>query len=259
MVAKTLKPGPKISEIFLHFAGDSTMTRFMCDCVKGFYVWHFLLGLCQGGLRVWCVYYTMGKPKFEPLIKQKNRFAVLAESDSDDDLPDYAPLSPTFGSQATPLEDFATSDQSFYMATSEPAPEPVPETISHNVESLDDSGATHFRVWKNDVTRFSLDTNNIFSSPFSRKRTTKKEEDGWTSIESGSLATASSALGPLEGPFATASSVMPASTQEFPSMLSRGDVADAYAWAEKVKTSLDKARHKKMSFFRRTVVLDEKF
>lgn len=210
----------------------------------------------------------MGKPKFEPLIKQKNRFAVLAESDSDDDLPDYAPLSPTFGSQARPLEDFAISGEPFYMATSgepykmatsgEPYPEPSSETppeppsepASHSVESLGEPGATHFRVWKNDVTRFSLDTNNIFSSPFSRKRTTKKEEDGWTSIESGP---ASSALGPLEqGPSA-------ASTQEFPSMLSRGDVADAYAWAEKVKTSLDKARHKKMSFFRRTVVLDEKF
>jgi hypothetical protein len=159
----------------------------------------------------------MGKPKVEPLLKQKNRFAVLADTDSDEDLPDYAPLSPNFGSQAP----FAF--------------EPL---------SLPDSTAaetTEFRVWKNDVTRFSSDTN-IFSSPFSRKRISKKE-DGWTSIESG----------PIVPVAATAES------QEFPSMLGRGDVADALAWAEKVKTSLEKARHRKLSFFRRTVVLDEKF
>lgn len=155
----------------------------------------------------------MGKPKVQPLLKQKNRFAVLAE-DSDEDLPDYAPLSPNFGSQAP--------------FTVEPL------LADSTVE------ATEFRVWKNEVTRFSSDTN-IFSSPFSRKRITKKE-DGWTSIESGPLA-----------PAATSES------QEFPSMLGRGDVADALAWAEKVKTSLDKARHRKLSFFRRTVVLDEKF
>ena len=153
----------------------------------------------------------MGKPKVQPVLKQKNRFAVLAE-DSDDDLPDYAPLSPNFGSQPP----FAVEPLS-------------PE-----------STATEFRVWKNDATRFSSDTN-IFSSPFSRKRITKKE-DGWTSIESGPLAPA-----------------VAAESQEFPSMLGRGDVADALAWAEKVKTSLDKARHRKLSFFRRTVVLDEKF
>lgn len=158
----------------------------------------------------------MGKPKVEPLLKQKNRFAVLADTDSDDDLPDYAPLSPNFGAQPPFAE-----------------PEPVVEP---------ESTATEFRVWKNDATRFSSDTN-IFSSPFSRKRVTKKE-DGWTSIES--------------GPLAPAVAASPES-QEFPSMLGRGDVADALAWAEKVKTSLDKARHRKLSFFRRTVVLDEKF
>ncbi len=148
----------------------------------------------------------MGKPKVEPLLKHKNRFAALAE-DSDDE-PDYAPPSPNFGVQAV-----------------EPEVEPEVE-----------KEVNEFRVWKNDVTRFSSDTN-IFSSPFSRKR---KKEDGWTSIESGPLAPA-------------------AESQEFPSMLGRGDVADALVWAEKVKTSLDKARHRKLSFFRRTVVLDEKF
>jgi hypothetical protein len=253
MVAKTLKPGPKISEIFLHFAGDSTMTRFirlLYDCVKWNLCWHFLFGISewrsQGGLRLWCVYYTMGKAKFEAIIKQTNRFAVLAEPDSDDDLPAYAPLSPTFGSQ--PSTEFYEIKAEEGLGEKEGQGEPgelgekegLGEPEDENV--IDSSGVTHFRVWKNDVTRFSSDTNNIFSSPFSRKRTVKKEEDGWTSIESGPLATGTSA-----------------SSQDFPSMLSRGDVADALAWADKVKTSLDKARHRKMSFFRRTVVLDEKF
>jgi hypothetical protein len=32
-----LNPGPKISEIFLHFAGDSTITRFIDGlCKRGF-------------------------------------------------------------------------------------------------------------------------------------------------------------------------------------------------------------------------------
>ena len=176
----------------------------------------------------------MGKPKVEPLLKHKNRFAVLAE-DSDDDLPDYAPLSPNFGAQA-----------------SEPSGPsgPGPLTFVEPDAEVDQTPeSTHFRVWKNDATRFSSDTN-IFSSPFSRKR---KKEDGWTSIESGYSASASASAS------AQADAQEPAESQEFPSMLGRGDVADALAWAEKVKTSLDKARHRKMSFFRRTVVLDEKF
>jgi hypothetical protein len=171
----------------------------------------------------------MGKPKVEAILKQTNRFAVLAE-DSDDDLPDYVPLSPNFGS--TPA-DFP------------------PEAVAEPQEPA-------FRVWKNDVTRFSSDTNNIFSSPFSRKRNTKKEEDGWTSIESGPAM--HSALGPLEQ--RPAPSTILDGSQEFPSMLQRGDVADALAWAEKVKNSLEKARtgqRRNLSFFRRTVVLDEKF
>jgi len=177
----------------------------------------------------------MGKPKVEPLLKHKNRFAVLAE-DSDDDLPDYAPLSPNFGAQA-----------SVSSGPSGPGPEPEPLAFVEPDAEVDQTPeSTHFRVWKNDATRFSSETN-IFSSPFSRKR---KKEDGWTSIESGSaLASAS----------AQAEAQETSESQEFPSMLGRGDVADALAWAEKVKTSLDKARHRKMSFFRRTVVLDEKF
>jgi len=195
----------------------------------------------EARLRIYCVYYTMGKPKFEAIIKQTNRFAALAEPDSDDDLPDYA-TSPTFGSQ-----DFT------YFQNSQPLELSEKEVPIADVGTSADLSGSPFRVWKNDITRFSSDTNNIFSSPFSRKRTTKKEEDGWTSIESGPFSN-----GPRTEGAGTAT------TQEFPSMLSRGDVdakewADAKAWAAVVNTSLDKARHRKMSFFRRNVVLDEKF
>ena len=185
----------------------------------------------------------MRKPKCEPIIKHKNPFAVLADTDSDDDLPAYAPLSPNFGA--------ALFESSLEVPVESPleAPLEAPFEVSEPVEPHVE--VTAFRVWKNDATRFSSDTNNIFSSPFSRKRNTKKDEDGWTSIESGAP------IGTLsQAQLATSGS------QEFPSMLNRGDVADALAWADKVKTSLEKARtgqRRNLSFFRRTIVLDEKF
>lgn len=175
----------------------------------------------------------MGKPKVEPLLKHVNRFAALAETDSDDDLPDYAPLSPSFGKSSDAFVEPATQVETSDVKMETPG------------EARAEPEVSGFRLWKNDITRFSSDKNNIFSSPFSRKGRHKKEEDGWTSIESGI------------SHISDAAAAMP--TEEFPSMLNRGDVADALAWAEKVKTSLEKSRHRKLSFFRRSVVLDEKF
>lgn len=200
----------------------------------------------QGGLRLCCVYYIMGKPKVEPLLKQKNRFAVLADTDSEDDLPDYAPLSPNFGSQH-----FTGSIPEISKSESV-----LEETFTGSLDMPKEE--VQFRVWKNDVARFSSDTHNIFSSPFSRKGRYKKEDaDGWTSIESGST---------------TENVQSTQGVQEFPSMFNRGnEVADALAWADKVKSSLEKVRqdkdlryHRKerLSFFRseiRTIVLEEKF
>lgn len=198
----------------------------------------------------------MRKPKCEPIIKQKNRFAVLADTDSDDDLPDYAPLSPSFGAESGTPEPFTSENVE------------VEEVSVAEVEPA-------FRVWKNDVTRFSSDTNNIFSSPFSRKGRTKREDDGWTSIESGPSSGPS--LGPSSGLGMQGLGMQGLGLQvpvnskdcaEFPSMLNRGDMidekerADAKAWAAIINVSLDKARtgqRRNLSFFRRTVVLDEKF
>jgi hypothetical protein len=111
-----------------------------------------------------------------------------------------------------------------------------------------------FRVWKtdDDAKRFFSDTTNIFSSPFSRKKKknfTKEDTDGWVSIQLGNK----DDMPELKLP-----------PQEFPSMLQRGkgeEEINALAWAEKVKHTLERAgqRREKLSFFRRSVTLDEKF
>jgi hypothetical protein len=195
----------------------------------------------------------MGKPKVEPLLKHKNRFAVLAE-DSEDE-PDYAPLSPNFGSQDfTGLIPEISKSESIFE-------EPFAESLIPKEEIKTDG---QFRIWKNDVARFSSDTHNIFSSPFSRKGRYKKEDaDGWTSIESGCT---TEHVQSTQGVHSTQG------VQEFPSMFNRGnEVADAIAWADKVKNSLEKVRQdkylrchrkEKLSFFSspiRTIVLGEKF
>ena len=154
----------------------------------------------------------MGKSKCEPLIKQTNRFAALAESDSDDETEVVA----------SPERVQDTSGQMQALNDADDMPPYAPPS-----PVLEADEAPQFRVWKNENSRFSSE-NNIFSSPFSRK--TKKT---WSRIEITDLP--------------------------------RGDddVAHAKAWAAKIEIILDKARKghntKKISFFRRTVVLDEKF
>jgi hypothetical protein len=98
----------------------------------------------------------MGKLKHEPLTKQTNRFAALADSDSDDDKNELK--SPVVEALTPSMQDL--TDYPPYAP-----PSPVLEE------------APQYRVWKNDTTRFSSE-NNIFSSPFSRK--SKKT---WSSIE----------------------------------------------------------------------------
>lgn len=165
----------------------------------------------------------MGKPKkVEPIQKQKNPFAVLADSD-DDSLPDYAPISP-------PPEE-------------RPEVDVEADVEAHSEEegrgSVEELTKDSFRIWKtdDDAKRFFSDTNNIFSSPFSHKKGLKKrEDDGWVSIQMGEN--------------------VDSNVQTFPSMLTRGksDEENALAWAEKIKETLEKAGNKKerLSFFRRS-------
>lgn len=146
-----------------------------------------------------------------------------------------------------------------------------------------------FRVWKADEgeSRFTTEKNNIFSSPFSRKkvawsRPRFRSEDsasatveGWVSIEKGIRSTEDDDLPDYAPPTPSASEEVEADAlvvekppQEFPSLLTRGsgileDQQAALAWAEKIKKNLDNAEkmravNKKqkeggLSFFKRGV------
>lgn len=135
-----------------------------------------------------------------------------------------------------------------------------------------------FRVWKADEgeSRFTTEKNNIFSSPFSRKkvvwsRPRFRSEDsssvvtpsasasasasacaeGWVSIEKGISCTDDDDLPAYAPPTPKAEegedlSLSAKPPQEFPSLLKRGsgsveDQQNALAWAEKIKKNLDNA------------------
>jgi len=189
-----------------------------------------------------------------------NMFSVLAETDSEEEVEEEAVVE-------------EVSDSSYSEEEAVPAP----------VESQ----SPQFRIWKDD-SRFSSMKNNVFSSPFSRKkprRYTKEEE--WTSIQVGTAGIISPTYSPLTQPSESQNDVpqlnLPPAV--FPSLLSRGtsagvsadDVSEeqtALAWAEKVKQTLERAGQGRsemkrasaksddganISFFRRSIVLDEKF
>jgi hypothetical protein len=180
----------------------------------------------------------MGKPKFqESMPRQKNPFAVLADSDSDDE------TNGTNGSKGTNGSNRV--DVAPVVPVSEDADEWVHEKESPLTNKADI--VKSFRIWKNEVPRF---TSNIFNSPFSKKG--KKKDEVWTTIDTEHNTTAE-----LENKF---QSIL---GNKYPSMLDRGkadDEMNALAWAEKVKVSLEKAKNGKkterMSFFKRS--LDEK-
>ena len=136
-----------------------------------------------------------------------------------------------------------------------------------------------FRVWKADEgeSRFTTEKNNIFSSPFSRKkvawsRPRFRSEDsttsslaasasasasasacaeGWVSIEKGISCTDDDDLPAYAPPTPKTEEgddlpVVAKPSQEFPSLLKRGsgsveDQQNALAWAEKIKKNLDNA------------------
>lgn len=133
---------------------------------------------------------------------------------------------------------------------SESESEEKPQTLEQN----------QLRVWKGEESRFSS-VKNIFSSPFSRKKRRAKEEE-WVSI-----------LGNEQG-----QGQGQGQRQELSSLLNRGnDISEeqnALAWAEKVKLTLERAGQNRselkrtaaksednsnVSFFRRSIVLDENF
>lgn len=173
-----------------------------------------------------------------------------------------------------------------------------------SAERVEEKGSSHvalqetspaFRVWKADEgeSRFTTEKNNIFSSPFSRKKVAWSrprfrsedstsgftEAEGWVSIEKG-LSTTDDDLPDYTPPTPKADEgdvdalVVEKPPQEFPSLLKRGsgileDQQAALAWAEKIKKNLDNAEkmrsvnrkqkedssrfHSGLSFFKRGV------
>lgn len=157
-----------------------------------------------------------------------------------------------------------------------PEPESEVETGSESEESESEveekpqgkvQEQNQFRVWKSEESRFST-VKNIFSSPFSKKKRRVKEEE-WVSIlgEQGQ--------GQSQG--VQEQSQSQGERQDFSSLLNRNDVSEeqnALAWAEKVKLTLERAGQNRselkrtaaksedtsnVSFFRRSIVLDENF
>ena len=134
-----------------------------------------------------------------------------------------------------------------------------------------------FRVWKSEESRFST-VKNIFSSPFSKKKRRVKEEE-WVSIlgEQGQQSQSQGFQGFQEQSQGQSQSQSQGKGQDFSSLLNRNDVSEeqnALAWAEKVKLTLERAGQNRselkrtaaksedtttVSFFRRSIVLDENF
>jgi hypothetical protein len=200
-----------------------------------------------------------------------NMFSVLAETDSEEE-----------GLGAAAAAQQEVKESSFSEVESSDSDTVVSEAAAVVPK---EQPSPQFRVWKaEDDSRFSTMKNNIFSSPFSRKkprRFTKEEE--WTSIQVGTTPTYS----PLTQPSESYTDVpqLNLTPNVFPSLLSRGasagisdsDVSEeqsALAWAEKVKVTLERAGQGRsemkraasktdtsgnISFFRRSIVLDEKF
>ena len=163
------------------------------------------------------------------------------------------------------------SDESYVSVASSAVEEKVGSSLGASATPQQTSPA--FRVWKADEgeSRFTTEKNNIFSSPFSRKKvvwsrprfrsedsTSACEGDaagaeGWVSIEKGLPPSTDDddlpAYAPPTPPLAAEGDELPVvekPPQEFPSLLKRGsgsveDQQNALAWAEKIKKNLDNA------------------
>jgi len=160
--------------------------------------------------------------------------------------------------------------------------------VEEKVDSSTQETSPAFRVWKSDEgeSRFTTEKNNIFSSPFSRKKVVwsrprfrsedsacvgdAESAEAWVSIEKGLPPPTDDDDLPAYAPptpKGEEANEEKAPPQEFPSLLKRGsgsveDQQNALAWAEKIKKNLDNAEkmravNKKqkegLSFFKRGV------
>ena len=181
-------------------------------------------------------------------------FSCLAsDSESDFEVPEEVVES------ESEVETGSESEES--ESESEPEEKPQNKVQEHN----------QFRVWKSEESRFST-VKNIFSSPFSKKKRRVKEEE-WVSI----LGEQGQSQGFQEQSQGQGQSQGQDKGQDFSSLLNRNDISEeqnALAWAEKVKLTLERAGQNRselkrtaaksedtstVSFFRRSIVLDENF
>lgn len=195
-----------------------------------------------------------------------NMFSVLAETDSEEEETD------------SESSDSDTSVEETHRVEEVQQTQEVQE-----IQEIHEVPSPQFRVWKGDDSRFSSIKNNVFSSPFSRKKPRRfaKEDEGWTSIQVGTTPTYSPLTQPSESHTDIPQLNLPPIL--FPSLLSRGistgisngdgsEEQTALAWAEKVKLTLERAGQGRsemkrtasksdtsgsISFFRRSIVLDE--
>ena len=217
-------------------------------------------------------------PKVKELgIQPKNPFWVLDDSDEDETVekaPEPEP-EPEPKPEPTPVPEPVPEPEP--EAEPKPEPEPEPEPVESKVEK-----SSYFRTWiKNEEdTRFASDElkNNIFSSPFSKKRITKEwgtrprfrdDDDNWVSIRWNQPQ--------FEDDVDTQPVIYEERVQDFPSMLTRStrnifveetitpqDEISAVVWAERIKKSLEKAEISRavkkeekeihMSFFRSPLI-----
>jgi hypothetical protein len=175
-------------------------------------------------------------------------FSCLAsDSESDSEVPEEV------------LESEVDTGSESEVSESESEPEEKPQNKAQE--------QNQFRVWKSEESRFST-VKNIFSSPFSKKKRRVKEEE-WVSILG--------EQGQGQGVQEQSQGKSQSQGQDFSSLLNRNDVSEeqnALAWAEKVKLTLERAGQNRselkraaaksedtstVSFFRRSIVLDENF
>jgi hypothetical protein len=165
------------------------------------------------------------------------------------------------------------SDQSCVSATSASASASASSVEEKVCSTTPQETSPPFRVWKADEgeSRFTTQKNNIFRSPFSRKKmgwsrprfrsedssslevpSASASAEGWVSIEKGIRSTDDDDLPDYAPPTPKGDEgdvdvlLVEKPPQEFPSLLKRGsgsveDQQNALAWAEKIKKNLDNA------------------
>ena len=270
---------------------------------------------------------TQQLPNYSTSSRLMNMFSVLEDSDTEEEL-ELVPEDSTYSSEGEVdvgdglhgldgdgVDGDGEEDEKEKEKEQEKEQENEIDQDESIVTEEESSEATNsfpkFRTWKtdDDINRFSTVKHNIFSSPFSRKKTSQysskdkvngnekdrerekerekekekekdSEEDGWVSIQVGSTQHPDSQT---DIPYQQSQQNINSYT--FPSLLSRGksvssdtdilEEQNALAWAEKVKLTLERAGQSRseikrtavksedsnntISFFRRSIVLDEKF